>query len=161
MTDLGVHSHLPWLASLAAQTKGTFLELGTGDYSTPFLNAAVANRGRLLISYETEKWWAEKIAHFESPDHRIVMVDKWDDVEFPEADVAFVDFHPGDERVKVIRRLQGKIKFIIAHDTEADIPPAAGAYGWASLDGVFKYQTILKTFRPWSTVYSDVEEFKP
>lgn len=167
MIDGGVGSHAPWLALLASRTKGSVVECGMGLFSTPLLHVLVSLQGRPLYSYETDPAWLEMFRELAGPLHPMTLLDNWRH-DFEACDVAFVDCSPGrDERqdvsprIDLIKSLKGKGRFIVAHDTEADIPPSGGAYGWAKLDSLFKYQTVLKQFRPWTTVYSDAEEFKP
>lgn len=164
---IGVGSHFPILAAAVARTTGPVLELGCGYWSTPMLRllcrymdfwkeghqSGFPPGWRKLESYDTDPEWAKR---FDVP--CVADWEKWK----PEASrygVAFVDNSPGESRVELILRLKDKAHFIVAHDTEADIPPSGGNYRWKELDGKFKFQTIFKDFRPWTTVYSDVEEF--
>ena len=75
-------------------------------------------------------------------------------------DVVFLDQAPGEARVPCAQALKGHARFIVAHDLEADEPGGGGNYRWRDLDGVFKYQSVMKRMRPWTGVYSDVEECK-
>lgn len=162
--DLGVGSHVPFLAAAVARTKGLVAEFGTGWWSTPLLHWMCAGR-RPLISYETDREWLEVMRQFDHPDHILVHVSKWDDVPIPDGiAVAFVDCsedstHQRHHRPALVKRLKGKAHFIVCHDTEADIRPAAGDYGWSQLDSLFKYEFTFQGIRPWTTVYSDVEQF--
>jgi hypothetical protein len=168
MQGLGAGSHVPWLGLLASRTTGPVIEFGIGGFSTILLHAMVAMQGRKLVSLETDPDWLANYKPLESENHHLGIVHNWVTFDIGNYwDVAFVDCSPASEekqdvspRVDIVKRLKGKAKFIACHDTEADIPPSAGAYGWVKLDGLFKYQTILDKFRPWTTVYSDVEEFK-
>lgn len=159
IVDLSVGSHVPVLAAAVNRTKGAVLELGCGWWSTPMLRLMchymrVADpQWRRLESYDTDDQWG---ATFNVP-----VVKDWKQWKPQEKEygVAFVDCSPGESRVELIQRLRGICHFIVAHDTEADIPPSGGNYRWTLLDGVFKHQTIYKDIRPWTTVYSDREEF--
>lgn len=171
MRGLGAGSHVPWLGLLVSRTKGPAVEFGIGDYSTPLLHAMVAMQRRQLFSYETDFDWFQQYREMESDYHHLELIQSWAPDRFNVCgywDLAFVDCSPGVDdrqdvspRVDLIKRLKGKSKFIAAHDTEADIPPSAGGFGWKELDGLFRYETVLDRFRPWTTVYSDVEEFRP
>lgn len=155
----GAATHQPWLSLAVMKTDGKIAEFGMGWYSTPLLHYLAQAGGRELMSYETDIEWYSKFDDF---GHDKIMVIDYATQPFEgdgPFDVALVDSSPGDYRIEIVKRLKGICKFILAHDTEADIPPSAGAYGWSKLDGLFKYQTVLKTLRPWTTVYSDVEEF--
>lgn len=162
--DLGVGSHVPFLAAAVARTGGTVVEFGTGWWSTPLLHYMCAGR-RPLVSYETDAEWLELMRQFQSGGHFMEHVKNWDEVPLPvQIAVAFVDCSVDEtkkehHRARLVRRLKGRAHFIVCHDTEADIRPAAGDYGWAELDGLFKYQSTFKGIRPWTTVYSDAEEF--
>lgn len=159
MADVGVGSHFPVLAAAVARTTGPVLELGCGWFSTPMLRLLCRHlhpehpQWRRLESYDTDKDWAAKFA--------VPIVKDWTSWQPAEKHygVAFVDNSPGESRVGLIKRLKGHARFIIAHDTEADIPPSGGNYGWAQLNGLFKYAVTFNAFRPWTTIYSDEEEF--
>ena len=172
--DFGVGSHYPILASAIARTTGPILECGTGWYSTPMIHL-MANGKRQVMSLETDaKWMGEMIRYERLAWHGFGLIDGKTQKELERAWVAyaetlndtyyaegvvFLDQSPGEARVPMAKALKGKAKFIVCHDTEADIPPSGGGYGWKQLDGLFKYETIWKDVRPWTTVYSDVEEF--
>lgn len=162
--DLGVGSHVPFLAAAVARSSGPVAEFGTGWWSTPMLHYMCAGK-RHLDSYETDQEWLKVMAQFSGPDHLLHHVSKWNDVELlPFYGAVFVDCSMDStltphHRPALVKRLKTKAKFIVCHDTEADIRPAAGDYGWAELDGLFKYQSTFKGIRPWTTVYSDIEEF--
>lgn len=173
--DAGVGSHFPVLAAAVARTHGPVLECGMGYWSTPMLHmmcqdhdAGTGFYDRHIWSLETDLDWMIKFSHLQSKTHHHfhVLQAKWlDALSNPRIDinpwsVAFIDNAPGESRVEIISALKDKAHFIVAHDTEADIPPSGGNYGWKKLEGLFKYETIFKDFRPWTTVYSDVEEFK-
>lgn len=158
--DLGVGSHVPVLAAAVAKTTGPVLECGTGWWSTPLLHLMCKDRP--LVSLETDREWVEKFGQMRSPMHDLRHVSDWkavDLIDSVEWSVAFVDNSPGEERIDVIRRLRSKTTFIVAHDTDADIPPSGGNYGWAKINGVFRFQFTYMIVRPWTTVYSDFKEF--
>jgi len=162
--DLGVGSHVPILAAAVARTEGPVIELGTGWWSTPLLHW-MCQWKRALVSYETDREWLEVMSQFKSEMHLMRHVTDWEEAEFyGNYGVAFIDCSMDasqrpHHRPRLAKRLKGRAHFIVCHDTEADIRPAAGDYGWAELDGLFKYQSTFTGIRPWTTVYSDVEEF--
>lgn len=159
--DLGVGSHVPILAAAVARTTGPVIECGTGWWSTPLLHLLC--KGRRLLSCETDKEWLQKFSHLGSDQHEIRHVTHWKNVSEIDShswSVAFVDGSPGEERIDIIRRLRERTNFIVAHDTDADIPPGGGNYGWKKLEGVFRYEVIYKGVRPWTTIYSDYREFE-
>lgn len=164
--DLGVGSHVPFLAAAVARSFGPVFEFGTGWWSTPLLHFMCKGQ-RMLRSYETDLEWMKPMAElFQGPGHEFEHVTKWDDVIIPTgAAVAFVDCSVDStkkehHRPRLMKRLKETgARFVIAHDLEADIRPAAGDYGWAEIEGLFRYEFTFKAIRPWTTVYSDVEEF--
>lgn len=161
------------LAAAVNRTKGAILECGTGLWSTPLLHL-MAN-GRELLSLETDPAWMGKFIRYERAGwHHFGLIGgktqaeqiaTW--VAYGESlsashyadGVVFLDQSPGEARVPMAKALKGKVKYIVAHDREADIPPSGGGYGWKDLVGFFKYETIFDDVRPWTVVYSDVEEF--
>lgn len=159
--DLGYGSHVPILAAAVARTTGPVIELGMGWWSTPLLHMLC--RDRQLLSCETDPLWFSGFQFMQSSSHVMRQVESWKretDIDRIKWDVAFVDSHPGEMRPDLVLRLKEKVRFIVCHDTEADIPPSGGNYGWKRLEGAFKYEVIYKEVRPWTTVYSDFEEFK-
>lgn len=154
--ELGVGSHVPVLASVVHRTTGPVLECGMGMWSTPLLHCLC--KMRKLVSLETDHAWLEKFSEWSSPTHEKKIVRDWatpDEIVSHEWSVVFVDHSPGEERIHTIERLRGRAQYIIAHDTEADIPPSGGNYGWAKLKP-FRYSKTYKHIRPWTTVYSDI-----
>lgn len=159
--DLGIGSHVPILAAAVMRAAGPVLECGMGWWSTPMLHLMCKGVKR-LVSYETDLTWMKTFEHLRSEEHLIRHVEDWkaetaiDSVPWA---VAFVDNAPGESRVEIVKRLRAYACFIVVHDTCADLPGSGGNYGWKQLDGLFKYQVIYKEMRPWTTVYSDIEEF--
>ena len=162
--DLGVGSHVPFLAAAIMRSDGPVAEFGTGWWSTPLIHYMCKGQ-RMAESYETDFEWLKQMKQFAGPGHHLYEVHRWEDVAIQGPyGVAFVDCSmdrssKAHHRPALVKRLKGKAKFIVCHDTEADIRPAAGDYGWAQLDGLFRFQSTFKGIRPWTTVYSDVEEF--
>lgn len=168
--DLGYGSHAPVLASAVRQTNGRVLELGMG-YGSSCLLKAMLPPGRQLVSMESNPDWYAAMRNMCAPfdvgraDRYIfsenIRQDLWKAFKAPRwFEVAFVDFAPGEERVPAILKLKDEVTFIVAHDTEADLPGAGGNYGWKQLNGVFKYQYTYKDMRPWTSVYSDERPFE-
>ena len=171
--DLGVGSHVAVLSAAIARTTGPILECGLGHWSTPLIHL-MANGERHIISLETDVKWLEKFLHLERAWHQFrtiygenqkEQIQAW--IEYAQAledcvfanGVVFLDQSPGEARVPMAMALKGKALYIICHDTCADIPPGGGNYGWAQLDGVFKYAVTYADLRPTTTVYSDEVEF--
>ena len=163
LIDLGVGSHIPTLSVLLGMTNGPIVECGMGTWSTPLLNAHANYGRRLLLSLETDETWMAKFEHLRSDNHLMQIISDWRITDaimkVPRWSVAFIDCSPGEVRVPLALRLKEHADFIVCHDTEADFPPAAGNYGWRHLEGVFKHKTVCGLWRPWTTVYSDVQPF--
>lgn len=172
--DLGVGSHVAILAAAIARTAGPVLECGTGHWSTPLIHG-LAN-GREVLSMETDPQWLGAFEGYRTPWHELMIFSQgaghhqqiaaWASFgkrlhpsKYAEG-VCFLDQSPGEARVPMAKEIANKFKFIVAHDVCADIPPSGGNYGWKQLDGFFKYHFIWKDVRPWTAVYSNVEEFK-
>lgn len=170
--DLGVGSHAPVLAAIVARCfrrydkigpPSTIWEFGCGDYSTPLLHLMARERGAVLVSFETDEMWLRKYASLANLDyptaHRFEHVLDWEEIGARPGgpNLLFIDCSPGEIRVPLALAFKDRAQIIICHDTEADIPPAAGNYGWAKLDGVFKHQWTCKLWRPWTTVYSNCD----
>jgi hypothetical protein len=144
-----------------ARTTGAVYEFGMGHWSSWMLHLMCVP-DRPLISYESDAEWIGKFTGLIDRNHLVRHVLDWEketSIDYAEGDVAFVDHSPGEERIRTIMRLKGRFKYIVVHDTCADLPGSGGNYGWKHLDGKFKHQVIYKQVRPWTTVYSDVEEF--
>lgn len=177
--DLGTFSHYPILAAVVARTTGPVVECGVGWGSTPLLHYLC--RGRKLVSADMdERWLALWDGYrggthtFQRVPHRQIVegssgvnekIEAW--VAFCSEigkdlrpSVVFLDQAPGEARVPCALALRPYVRFIVAHDLEADEPGGGGNYRWRDLDGVFKYHARSKRMGPWTGVYSDVEEFK-
>jgi hypothetical protein len=155
---MGAGSHAAPLAAAFCATAGPVLECGTGWWSTPLLHGMARATGRKLVSLESDGEWAGAMQRlYGSPNHSFYVMQDWTLAPpvYTKWGLAFIDFSPGDQRVDMIFRLKGQVDVFVAHDVEADIPPSPGAYGWARLNGVFKYELIFKDFRPWTAVWSD------
>lgn len=177
--DLGYGSHVAILAAAIMRTTGSVLECGAGDWSTPVVHYTAGSRD--VVTADIEGGWLDRVVAYGGGNgsHRFYDVrtrlmpgeprsvtkdiEAW--VAFIRSlneywGIAFVDCSPGEARVPIIEALQGRADLIVAHDTEADIPPSGGNYGWKKLEGRFKYISTCKRFRPWTTVYSDKTPFE-
>ena len=173
--DLGYLSHVSVLASVLSRTTGPVLELGCGWGSTPLIHYMC--RDRHVYTVESNREWMENFRHyhrrthyFRQVGHEEMSVERlmkaWAHFAHEVCggpvywDVCFVDHTPGESRVPVIMALRGRVRFFVAHDVEADIPPSGGNYGWKQLEGAFKHETIMRSIRPWTAVWSDTVEFR-
>lgn len=169
--DLGVGSHFPILAAAIARTSGPIVECGTGWFSSPLIH--LVGLGRPILSLETDGEWLAKFIHLRSETHKLEFISivghhpqiqEWErigkELEPTKDGVCFLDQSPGEARVPMAKAIKGKFKYIVCHDTDADLPGSGGNYRWRDLRGVFRHEVTYKDVRPWTTVYSDEEEFK-
>lgn len=161
--ETGIGSHVPFLAAAVARTTGPVLELGMGFWSTPLLHYLC--RGRRLVSVDREKEWADRFGRYQSPTHEIHVIREYEDtlavsLAEPKWGVIFLDCSPGECRGDMAVALKGRALYLVCHDTEADLPPSGGNYGWAKVEGVYRYAVTDKSIRPWTTIYSDDAEFE-
>ena len=168
--DGGFFSHFPFLATAIARTDGPILECGAGWGSTPLIH--YLGMGRQILTLETDMDWLATFDGYRSETHKMAQIRAdghhpqiaaWknfaDASLVPRWGVVFLDQSPGEARVPVALSLRDKADLIIVHDREADEPGAGGNYGWKQLDGIFKYQRIVKRLRPWTGIYSNVMDF--
>jgi len=158
MSDYG--SHFSVLAAVVAQTTGPVLELGVGDYSTPMLHYMC--RGRLLVSADSDLEWLKRFTAYACPRrHEFQHVTDWAAWPMPESTswaVALVDHAPGERRVEEIKRLKGRCRFIVVHDTETDYATGAN-YGYEPVLATFAYRSDFRRYRPYTTIVSDEAPF--
>jgi hypothetical protein len=104
-------THLVPLAAALVDTAGAVLELGCGEWSTPFLQRYCMAAGRELLSLENYPKWA---AVFGVP-----CVDY--DVAIPEAaqrewSIVLVDHRPAERRIPDLLKFVDKAEIILLHD---------------------------------------------
>jgi hypothetical protein len=135
------------------------LELGCGHGSTPYLQQYCKDNDLYLVSYDYNKFWANKFG--------AETVNEWSDL--PESfwtreyAVALVDESPGEHR-KVSIQLLINTKIIVVHDTEP-IGWNASDYQVRPLFKNFKYHVDYQMTKPdaWASALSneiDVTEWK-
>lgn len=149
-------SHRPLLWEALEATKGLVIELGCGYGSTPFLWAYCQAKGRVLLSYENNREWFDKMRS-EFP--HIQLVKDWDKVRLA-SEVLFIDHAPGERRKVDIARAVDSANIIIAHDTE---PAADHGYQMRGELEKYAYMIDYKTDGAWATAVSnsiDVTKFK-
>lgn len=134
--DYDSHRPMLYLATLLVP-RGTVVELGCGDGSTMSLNWAC--RDRKFISFETDEWWAEKIADW------ILVIDDYSSAmaiaEMEEKiGILFVDSKPGEQRKELLLQWKDKADVIIIHDTEEG---AEYVYGMKEALSGFRYRVDM------------------
>lgn len=107
-------THLPVTMRLVAETSGRILELGTGQYSTPFLHFACYPKKRTLVSYEDDKLYYQAAKQFENDYHLVKKVDDWTTIDIQRHwEVALIDQTPYARRIEDIKRLAWWTTYII------------------------------------------------
>ena len=130
------------------KSTGPILELGCGWGSTPMLRMMGRALGREVESYDNNKEWA---AIFGAG-----YVENWAKWE-PKAKsfgAAFFDCSPGEERKSLLLKMQGRAKFLVAHDHEAG---SAAAYYYEHITHLWKYAEVFRALRPHTLILSDIE----
>lgn len=157
-------THQPTLFAACRQTDGPIVELGVGEYSTIPLHEAFP--GRIIVSVEYDWEWLYKFKHLANATHFFALVRDFTHYELPvrRAGVVFVDCDPALQRQLCVRKYADQADFIVVHDTEptnwqpVEVFPG---YGWGDCFDRFKYRWDDTTQERWTTVVSNVREFKP
>jgi hypothetical protein len=146
-------SHLPGLVWAVENTDGPVLELGTGLHSTPYLHG-VSERGRLVVSYETDRRWLQLAQErMAAPMHKVIGSLS----EVPQERWAVVlNDGPTNDRVKWLGTLRESTRIFVNHDTE-DYPEKVDNqdYGWEPTLSSFKYRFDYGN-APRTTLTSDL-----
>ena len=155
-------THVPILAWAVSTARGSILELGIGEYSTPLIHV-LGRRGR-VVSLETDQEYVDRFAPFCTDSHSLEHVQDWDDVPaFSEDwDVVFVDNTPAEARARCIERLRDRARLIVVHDTHplayASAPKTpVDHYGFEPVFEKFPHQVTCKWFPYWTTILSCVD----
>lgn len=112
-------THLPLLHEATKRIPvGSVLELGVGEYSTPFLNE-VAKPDRLVFSFDNNEKYFKQFEHFRNQNHFIAKLNSWSEcpIESSLWSIAFVDHSPVEKRGIEIGRLLYRALVVIVHDT--------------------------------------------
>jgi len=161
MTDpMGSHiAALHWALDL---TDGPVLELGMGDFSTPFLSKMCI--GRRLVSVEWNKEWFERLRMLGTPDHDIRFCQDYnvDSLPIDNFSVVLIDHEPPAEADKPMYKYQKRMdavefyemrsELIIVHDTEDDW--FAQSPRWREIRSKFRYWLEFRHMFPWTTILS-------
>jgi len=174
-------THWPLWATVLHRTTGPIFEMGCGHSSTPVAHM-IAGGKRLVISADTDADWLKKFAEYQNATHEFHLVEKGPGINkdyqwragwlsfldkilkrTPSFGCALIDGFPGEIRIDVAKALKGRCKYQVWHDTEGlDVNgDDGGNYQWETIIGSFKHVFVWKTYRPWTAVVSDEEEFKP
>jgi len=148
------NSHRPFLKiALQNVSRGTIIELGMGEGSTPIFSEAAKEQERKFISYENNPDWYKKMAYLHSPYNSLKFVTDWNKVILEPCHILFIDHAPGERRKVDIERFKGVAEIIIVHDTETE---AEYVYGMTEILSRFKYRIDLQQKgMPRTTIVSD------
>lgn len=146
-------SHLPVLMYAMEHTEGDVLELGGGNFSTPYLHWECYKQGRSLTTYDDQHKYFKNLVNFQNEFHDVILAEDWDDIPIDrEWGLAFVDHHPNTRRKEDIRRLTNLARVIVVHDTEEP------SYGYDIVYPLFKYRFDFTKTKTNTSVLSNFED---
>lgn len=150
-------SHLPVLLKLLQLTTGPILELGCGNYSTPFLHWWCYTTKRRLVTYEDSPQFYDYLKGFANDYHEIHFVPDWDAIDVSEPwGVAFVDHgRRGGRHIETAKLTHAE--YVVVHDTERR---SDGVYHLSLIEHLFKYRYHYSAAFPETTVYSNVHDLR-
>jgi len=124
-------SHRTLLLLALHLTKGTVIELGSGDYSTPYLKRYCKQTNRHFLSFDNSLHWCKR--------HNSIYIDNWEKNNrwLHRCGVAFIDHAPGEHRKIALQKLAPLAQIIVVHDTELN---GAGDYKLEPVFSLFKYR---------------------
>jgi hypothetical protein len=155
-------SYLPILMKLLPITTGPILELGCGNFSTPFLHWSCHPTKRRLVTYENNKNYyniflapiAGNKRNLQNDFHEVHWVKTYDEVNYSEPwSIAFVDQDPGESRLESVVRLH-HAEYVVVHDTELRRSL------WKQSFARYPYQYTYRACRPWATLLSRTHDLK-
>lgn len=116
--DTSWGSHLAPLAACVVATRGPVLEIGTGNWSTPFLHPYCIATGRRLVSVDEDHAWIQKYLPMHVSSHEVYGVSY--DQFIAEASrerwsVVLLDHSPGWRRAADALKLIDS-EFLVIHD---------------------------------------------
>jgi hypothetical protein len=150
-------SHLILLARIVDLSEGDILELGTGYFSTGWLDALTAIKERKIVSMESSPRWFERArSRYQSDYHDIIKIDNWADADIygKHWGMVFIDHGPNAQRKEEIRKLNAANNFdyMVIHDTE---PESDRCYGYSEIWPLFKNIYHYDRINPWTSVVSN------
>ena len=147
-------THLPILLRIMEMTRGPVLELGMGQFSTPFLDMMCRNQKRLLASYDNDPKWHERNKRYEHEHHKVILVEDWAkmDIDSTHWSVVLIDHKPAPRRRDEAVRLKYKANYILLHDSEENVRTF---YGYRRILPQFKYRYNYDKLIPNTLVLSN------
>jgi len=146
-------SHLPALAACLLATKGSVLELGSGDWSTGFLHRYCQATHRRLVTIESDLAYYQKYMGLRTSWHQIIHSNGSDALPDGPWDVVLVDQNPPASRGVSIAQLANEATFLVCHDSERE-ESSAYQYDFSP----FAYRQDYSSGGPRTTVVSNVAE---
>ena len=152
-------SFLPILIDVMRKSDGPVLEMGVGLFSTPVMHWLCLESRRELVSYENDPEYFHLVSKFQSPSHKIILLDDWDQAEIDSIHwgAVLIDHGPAERRVVDIKRLTNNAEFIVVHDTEESLNHL---HHYDQVFPSFKYRYDYKRRRPYTTVLSNFRDFR-
>jgi hypothetical protein len=127
----GNHLGLLYL-SLELTRINNVIELGCGDYSTPYLRKYCLKNNRGFETFDNDPQWGKRSG--------AVVVGNWEVTQkrwlYP-CSVAFIDHAPGEHRAIAAHLFSPLAKIVVVHDTELN---GAGDYKIEPVLAGFKYR---------------------
>lgn len=136
--DFSSHRPALWLA--LKNTDDLVVELGSGFGSTPFLKLYCSENNREMVSYETNKEWAEKTGSVYTKTYF---------QELGKIGLLFVDAAPGEIRKELIEFYKSDADVMVVHDVEIG---AEYVYNMKDIISTFKYRLFLEPKKSPHTV---------
>lgn len=150
-------THIPTLLKVIPRTQGDVCEMGAGFNSTPLLHWLC--QGRKLVTYEHDEDYYRFARQFQTYNHRIRQVERWDEVDFKRHwSVVFIDHTIGRRPwEKGLQRGDDVLKFtntdlFILHDTESE---EEKHYHYDRVFPHFKYRLDWKECKPHTSILSN------
>lgn len=153
-TPLKYGSHLPVLMAVIEKTRGDILELGCGQFTTPYLHWVSVLQKRKLLTLDNDSQRLKYFANdYQSDNHKFIHVNNWDKADIEKRwDVALVDHGPASRRVIEIKRLANLAKYIVIHDSNGRFEKE---YRYSRIYPLFRYQFDFTKSYPSTTVLSN------
>ena len=156
-------THVPILAALLAKTGGQVVEFGAGHYSTPHLHYVAKTTGRLVLTVETNREWNDYFAeNFKCEHHKFFCTENnlisnaFDSSDWAAHywDFVFIDCGPDIDRVRCVKMMKDRAKYLLIHDTE----PNASVYDWGNVFETFPNKFYWDFYGNGTTVVSMKED---
>lgn len=148
-------THLPALFDAMCATTGPVLELGSGIYSTPLIHWWCRQSERLVVSCETDARYYGYVKGYETPWHRVLLVDDWDAVDVsPPWSVVLVDHAPPARRAVDLARVT-HAEYVVVHDTHEE-----ELYHYAEAASLYRYRRVYRDMGIGTTVFSNQHDPK-